>query len=103
VGGVDRLRYHGVMTLGIQPQETECLLAMTSLEWPKLPRFPMNTISSGLMNELSEARRQVESDCQSLVDAGTAQWRVNDDGNTELQMQSGEAYLFGDQGVTRLK
>ena len=91
------------MTLGIQPQETEFLLAMTSLEWPKLPRFPMNTISAGLIDELSEARRQVECYCQSLVDAGTAQWWVNHDGNTELHMHSGEAYLFGDLGVTRLK
>lgn len=33
----------------------------------------MNTISAGLIDELSEARRQVESYCQSLVDAGTAQ------------------------------
>lgn len=63
----------------------------------------MNTISADLIDELSEARRQVESHCQSLVDAGTAQWWVNDDGNTEVHMQSGEAYLFGDLGVTRLK
>lgn len=76
---------------------------MASLEWLKLPRFPMNTISAGLINELAEARRQVESYCQSLVDAGTAQWWLNDDGNTELHMRSGEAYLFGDLGVTRLK
>ena len=63
----------------------------------------MNTISSGLMNEPSEARRQVESDCQSLVDAGTAQWWVNDEGDTELHMQSGESYLLSDRGMTRLK
>ncbi len=61
----------------------------------------MSTIPS--MDELSEARRQVEFYCQSLVSAGTAQWWVNDSGDIELHMKSGEAYLFGDQGVTRLK
>jgi len=63
----------------------------------------MNMISPSLTGELSDARRQVESYCQSLVDAGTAQWLVNDDGDTELHMESGETYLFGDMGVTRLK
>jgi hypothetical protein len=55
------------------------------------------------MDELSEARRQVESYCQSLVDAGAAQWWVNGDGDAELHMDTGEACLFGDQGVRRLK
>lgn len=63
----------------------------------------MNTISTDVMDELSEARRQVESHCQSLVDAGAAQWWINDDGDTELHMDGGEAYLFGELGVTRLK
>jgi len=63
----------------------------------------MNTISIDLMDKLSEARRQVESYCQSLVDSGMAQWQVNEDGDTELRMESGEAYLFGDLGVARLK
>ena len=63
----------------------------------------MSTISSGLMDEVSEARRQIESHCQSLVDAGKARWWINDDGDTELHMGSGEAYLFNDLGVTRLK
>jgi len=63
----------------------------------------MNMMSPSLTGELSDARRQVESYCQSLVDAGTAQWWVNDDGDTELHMESGETYLFGDLGVTRLK
>jgi len=63
----------------------------------------MNMMSPSLTGELSDARRQVESHCQSLVDAGTAQWWVNDDGDTELHMESGETYLFGDLGVTRLK
>lgn len=62
----------------------------------------MNMTSAGLVDELSEARRQVESYCQALVDAGAAQWRVNVDGDIELRMDSGEAYLFGELGVTRL-
>lgn len=62
----------------------------------------MNTTSIDLLDKLSELRRQVESHCQSLVDAGSAQWWVNDDGDTELHMDSGETYLFGDLGVTRL-
>jgi hypothetical protein len=63
----------------------------------------MKAISIDPMNALSEARRQVESYCQSLVDAGTAEWRVNHDGDIELHLDSGEAYLFGELGVTRLK
>ena len=63
----------------------------------------MNTIATDLMDEWSEARRQVESHCQSLVDAGAAQWWINDDGDAELHLNSGEAYRFGDRGVTRLK
>ncbi|SAK81531.1 hypothetical protein [Caballeronia ptereochthonis] len=63
----------------------------------------MNTISIELTNDQSEARHQVEAYCQSLVDIGAAQWRVNDAGASELHMESGEAYLFGEWGVTRLK
>ncbi|HTK02740.1 MAG TPA: hypothetical protein VL522_24145 [Bordetella sp.] len=63
----------------------------------------MNTTSTDLADKISEVRRQAESYCQSLVDAGTAEWRVNDEGDTELHMDGGEAYLFGDLGVTRLR
>lgn len=63
----------------------------------------MNMITAVPIDELSDARRQVESYCQALVDAGTAQWWVNEDGHTELHMQSGEVFLFGAEGVTRLK
>ena len=63
----------------------------------------MNTASMDQMDELSAVRRQVEAHCQSLVDAGAAQWWLNDDGDTELHMDSGEAYLFGELGLTRLK
>lgn len=61
----------------------------------------MNTID--VTETLSEARGLVESYCQSLVDAGSAQWRINEDGSVELHMDNGEAYLFGDLGVMRLK
>jgi hypothetical protein len=54
-------------------------------------------------NDRSEARRQVEAYCQSLVDAGAAQWRINDAGYTELHMGNGETYLLGELGVTRLR
>ncbi|MDR0776708.1 MAG: hypothetical protein LBE81_08740 [Azonexus sp.] len=63
----------------------------------------MNAVPTDLMDELSNARRQVEAYCQLLVDAGKAQWRVADDGDAELHMESGEAYRFGELGVTRLK
>ncbi|MBS0450031.1 MAG: hypothetical protein JSS14_01850 [Proteobacteria bacterium] len=54
-------------------------------------------------DDLSEARRQVETYCQALVDTGEAQWWINEAGRTELHLDSGEAYLFGEQGVTRVK
>ena len=63
----------------------------------------MSTISIDLVDEMTQARHEVECYCQSLVDAGTAQWWVNDNGNTELHLDSGEAYLFGELDVTRLK
>ena len=63
----------------------------------------MSTTSIDAMNEFRGARRRVETYCQSLVDAGEAQWRVNDDGDTELHMESGELYIFGELSVTRLK
>jgi hypothetical protein len=62
----------------------------------------MNAIPIDQLNELSKARRRVEAYCQSLVDAGAARWAVNSDGDTELHLESGEAYLFGELGITRL-
>ncbi len=53
------------------------------------------------VDEISESRRQVEYYCQALVDAGAAQWHVTDAGDTELQLGTGEVYVFGDAGVTR--
>lgn len=63
----------------------------------------MSTISIDAVDDGSKARRQVESHCQSLVNAGIARWHVNDDGDTELHLGSGEAYRFDESGVTRLK
>jgi hypothetical protein len=63
----------------------------------------MTTISMDPINERSDVRGQVETYCQSLVDTGAAQWCVNDSGEIELHMESGEAYLFGELGVTRLR
>ena len=70
--------------------------------WPA--RLRMNTtMSVEPVSELAQARHRVEACCQSLVDIGQAQWQVNGDGDTELHLASGEAYLFGELGVTRLR
>lgn len=63
----------------------------------------MNMIPIVPLKKLTDARHQVEANCQSLVDTGQAQWWINDDGETELHMESGEAYLFGELGVTLLR
>lgn len=63
----------------------------------------MSTISIDRVDELPQTRHEVECFCQTLVDAGAAQWWVNEEGNTELHLASGEAYLFGELDVTRLK
>lgn len=63
----------------------------------------MNTISADRSDEVTGARHQVEAYCQALVDAGAAQWRINDQGDSELHLVGGEKYLFGEFGVTRLK
>lgn len=63
----------------------------------------MNTITADPPSELFDSRLQVEAYCQSLVDTGEALWRINDNGYTELHMEAGQAYLFGEFGVTRLR
>ena len=63
----------------------------------------MNPISADPTDEATDARRRVEAYCQTLVDAGDAQWRVGAEGGTELHLASGERYRFGEFGVTRLK
>jgi hypothetical protein len=65
--------------------------------------FPTNPRSREQASEESEARRQVEAYCQSLVDIGAAEWRVEKAGVTELHLESGETYLLGEWGMTRLK
>ncbi len=63
----------------------------------------MNTIPAHRPSELSDSRRRVEAYCQSLVDNGDAQWRINDGGYTELHRQGGEEYLFCEFGVAFLR
>lgn len=50
----------------------------------------------------AEAKHQVMADLQAFVDAGLAQWRVNDDGDTELHLNSGEVFLIGENDLVRL-
>lgn len=61
------------------------------------------TISPDSTREAVQARRRVEAYCQSLVDIGQAHWRIDEEGNVELHMASGQAYLFGETGVMRLR
>ena len=68
---------------------------MVTLAQRPAPTAPMSQMEGGL-----EARRQVEVYCQLLVDAGVADWRVNA-GSTELVMDGGEVYVFGELGLTR--
>jgi hypothetical protein len=65
--------------------------------------FPSNTRSREQASEEFEARRQVEAYCQSLVDIGAAEWQVDKAGATKLHLESGEAYLLWEWGLTRLK
>lgn len=64
---------------------------------------PVNRIAAVPIDESAVARRDVESYCQSLVDIRVAQWWTNDDGDTELHLESGGEYLFGNAGIVRLK
>ena len=50
----------------------------------------------------AEAKHQVMADLQAFVDAGFAQWWVNDDGDTELHLNSGEVFLIGENDLVRL-
>ncbi|WP_155640619.1 hypothetical protein [Burkholderia pseudomultivorans] len=63
-------------------------------------RFDSATTSRG---DAGALRLEIEAQCQSLVDAGIAFWRIDDNGDAELQMVSGEAYLLGELGVTRCR
>ena len=63
----------------------------------------VNWMSSDQIHDFPEARSRVEACCQSLVDAGAARWWINDAGHTELHMNSGESYLFGELGITRIR
>jgi hypothetical protein len=67
-----------------------------------LPKRPASSTRIGERDDVLEARRQVKVYCQSLVDAGVADWRVTA-GETELIMDGGEVYVFGELGLTRLR
>ena len=53
-------------------------------------------------SDLCEARVRIEAACQTLVDLGAAHWRVVDARRSLFQLQSGDCYLFSEQGITRL-
>ena len=67
------------------------------------PDMSVNWMSASPMNDFPEVRCRVEAYCQSLVDTGAARWWINDAGHTELHMNSGESYLFGELGITRIR
>lgn len=54
------------------------------------------------MKPIPDERRQVEAYCQSLVEADEARWGTNRDGAVQLHLHTGEVYLFGECGLTRL-
>lgn len=54
------------------------------------------------MKPIPDERRQVEAYCQSLVEAGEARWSADRDGAMQLHLHTGEVYLFGEYGLTRL-
>ena len=53
-------------------------------------------------SDLREARIRIEAACHSLVDMGAAHWHVIDARHSLFQLQTGDCYLFSEQGVTRL-
>jgi hypothetical protein len=54
-------------------------------------------------SDLSEARVRIEAACQSLVDVGAAHWHVIDARHSIFQLETGDCYLFSEQGITRLR
>lgn len=65
--------------------------------------MPTNRMSAGPMNDFPDVRCRVETYCQSLVDTGAARWWINDARHTELHVNSGGSYLFGELGITRIR
>lgn len=70
---------------------------------PAEPDMLMNWMSTSPMNDFPDVRCRVEAYCQSLVDTGAARWWINDAGHTELRMDTGESYHFGELGITRIR
>ena len=67
------------------------------------PDVSVNWMSTSPMNGFPEVRCRVEAYCQSLVDTGAARWWINDAGHTELHVNGGGSYLFGELGITRIR
>lgn len=70
---------------------------------PAEPDIPMNWMPASPTNDFPDVRCRVEAYCQSLVGIGAARWWIDDAGHTELHMNSGESYLFGELGITRIR
>ncbi|SED36490.1 hypothetical protein SAMN02787142_3043 [Burkholderia sp. WP9] len=70
---------------------------------PAEPDKLMNWMSASPMNDFPDVRCRVEAYCQSLVDTGAACWWINDAGHTELHVNSGGSYLFGELGIARIR
>jgi hypothetical protein len=50
-----------------------------------------------------DLRREVEEVFHEHVQAGLAVWRVNERGDTELYLNTGEAFVLHETGLTRLR
>lgn len=48
------------------------------------------------------ARQQVTAYCQTLVNAGQARWGEGSEGAAQLHLHTGEVYLFGEFGLTKV-
>lgn len=53
--------------------------------------------------ESANARVKVMMHFQDAVNAGNAVWHINEDGEKELHMHSGEVFLLEARTITRLK
>lgn len=63
----------------------------------------MTMIPAAPTDDRTDARERIEAHCRVLVAAGLARWHSDDAGEIELHLESGEAYRFGELGVTRLR
>lgn len=63
---------------------------------------PVESADHPLEDTVFSPRQQVEAYCQALIDAGQAHWAKHRGVGVELSLHSGEIYLFGELGLTRL-